>query len=130
MSTPDPAAPSKFDDADYPAYTMGRAADLLGVQPAFLRSLDASGLLNPRRSPGGQRRYSRVELAIAARVRELLDQNMPLAAAVRIVELEQHLDEARSRIADLENRCAPGGRVAEPHGSHGWGGASRDTGSS
>jgi hypothetical protein len=33
----------KLEDQDYPAYTMGRAADLLGVQPAFLRSLDAAG---------------------------------------------------------------------------------------
>ena len=40
---------------------MGLAAGLLGVQPAFLRSLDAAGLLTPGRSVGGQRRYSRAE---------------------------------------------------------------------
>ena len=28
----------KFDDDDYPAYTMGRAADMLGTTPAFLRA--------------------------------------------------------------------------------------------
>lgn len=61
-----------------------------------------AGLLNPERSPGGQRRYSRAELTLAARVRELLDQNMPLAAATRIVELEQQLAHAQHRIADLE----------------------------
>lgn len=33
---------SKLDDDGYPAYTVGLAADLLGVQPAFLRSLDAA----------------------------------------------------------------------------------------
>ncbi|MDQ3765407.1 MAG: helix-turn-helix domain-containing protein [Actinomycetota bacterium] len=64
---------------------MGRAADLLGMQPASLHSLDAAGPLTPDRSVGGQRRYSRAELALALRVRELLDQNMPLAAAIRIV---------------------------------------------
>ncbi len=93
---------SRLDDADYPAYTMGRAADLLDVQPAFLRSLDASGLLNPERSPGGQRRYSRADLALAARVRELLNQNMPLTAATRIVELEHALALAHQRITQLE----------------------------
>ncbi|MDQ3885818.1 MAG: helix-turn-helix domain-containing protein [Actinomycetota bacterium] len=82
---------------------MGRAADMLGVQPAFLRSLDATGLLAPERSPGGQRRYSRAELALATRVRELLDQNMPLAAATQIVSLERQLQRAHQRIAQLEN---------------------------
>jgi hypothetical protein len=33
----------KLDDIDYPAYTIGTAAGLLGVQPAFLRSLNAAG---------------------------------------------------------------------------------------
>lgn len=93
----------KLDDQDYPAYTMGLAAELLGVQPAFLRSLDAAGLLNPGRSAGGQRRYSRAELTVALYVRELLDQNMPLAAAIRIVSLEHQLAAAHQRIAHLEH---------------------------
>jgi hypothetical protein len=37
-------------------------------------------------------------------VRELLDQNMPLAAATHIVSLEHQLQRARQRIAQLENR--------------------------
>ncbi|HET9116464.1 MAG TPA: MerR family transcriptional regulator, partial [Pseudonocardiaceae bacterium] len=61
----------KLDDVDYPVYTMGTAAELLGVQPAFLRSLDAAGLLSPGRSAGGQRRYSRADLTLAMQVREL-----------------------------------------------------------
>ena len=93
----------KLDDQDYPAYTMALAAELLGVQPAFLRSLDAAGLLNPERSTGGQRRYSRAELTLAQRVRTLLDQNMPLTAAIRIVSLEHQLAEAHQRITHLEH---------------------------
>jgi MerR family transcriptional regulator/heat shock protein HspR len=101
--TPPQGRHDKLDDHDYPAYTMGLAADLLGVQPAFLRSLDAAGLLTPGRSAGGQRRYSRADLALAIRVRELLDQNMPLTAATRIVSLERQLAEAHQRIALLEH---------------------------
>jgi DNA-binding transcriptional MerR regulator len=93
----------KLDDQDYPAYTMGLAADLLGVQPAFLRSLDAAGLLTPGRSAGGQRRYSRADLVLAIRVRELLDENMPLAAAIRIVSLEHQLTAAHRRLAHLQH---------------------------
>jgi DNA-binding transcriptional MerR regulator len=93
---------SKLEDEEYPAYTIGLAAELLGVQPAFLRSLDTAGLLTPNRSAGGQRRYSRVELTLALRVRELLDANMPLVAAIRIVSLERQLEAAHQRIAYLE----------------------------
>ena len=38
-----------LDDPDYPAYTTGRAAEVLGVQQAFLRSLDAAGAVSPAR---------------------------------------------------------------------------------
>src|SRR3954466_14892459 len=51
---------------------MSQAAELLGVQAAFLRALDSSGVLQPHRSPGGHRRYSRQQLAVAARMRGLL----------------------------------------------------------
>ena len=90
-----------FDDADYPAYTMGRAADMIGVTPAFLRSLGAAGLLEPQRSLGGHRRYSRHQLRLATRVRQLLDSGLPLAAACRIVTLEDRLAAAHRRIVEL-----------------------------
>ncbi len=73
---------------------MGRAADLLGVLPAFLRSLNALGCstrtLGRRVAP-----LLGAELTVATRVRELLDDNMPLNAA------------APRRIADLASRARP-----------------------
>ena len=90
-----------FDDADFPAYTMGRAAEMIGVTPAFLRSLGAAGLIEPERSLGGHRRYSRHQLQLAGRVRQLLDEGMPLAAACRIVKLEDRLAAAHRHIAAL-----------------------------
>lgn len=93
---------SRLDDEDYPAVTMGQAAELLDVQPAFLRSLDAAGVLTPSRSSGGHRRYSRRQLTLAVRMRELFDQGMTLDAAARIVGLQDELDIARARIDELE----------------------------
>jgi DNA-binding transcriptional MerR regulator len=85
----------KFDDDDYPAYTMGRAAEMLGTTPGFLRSLDEAKLFTPQRSAGGHRRYSRYQLRLASRARELLDQGTPLDAACRIIILEDQLQEAQ-----------------------------------
>ncbi len=84
-----------LDDDDYPAYTMGRAADMLGVKPAFLRALGEHRLITPLRSKGGHRRYSRYQLRIAARAREFVDQGTPIEAACRIIVLEDQLEEAR-----------------------------------
>ncbi|TWH15968.1 MerR-like DNA binding protein [Prauserella rugosa] len=79
------------------AYTMGRAADMLGTSQNFLRSLDETGLIEPQRSAGGHRRYSRHQLRLAARVRELVDHGTPVEAACRIVSLENQLHEAQQR---------------------------------
>src|SRR3954454_5932403 len=96
---PDPL--QRLDDPDYPALTMSQAADLLGVQAAFLRSLDTSGVLQPHRSPGGHRRYSRQQLGLAARVRGLLDDGHSLASAETILGLQDQLADAR---ADVERQ--------------------------
>ncbi len=90
MTRPD----DMFGDDDYPAYTMGRAAEITGASQDFLRRLDEAKLITPFRSTGGHRRYSRYQLRLAARARELVDQGTPLEAACRIIILEDQLDEA------------------------------------
>ncbi|MFI8486937.1 MerR family transcriptional regulator [Streptomyces rubrogriseus] len=85
----------RIDDDDYPAYTMGRAAALLGTTPAFLRALGEARLITPLRSEGGHRRYSRYQLRIAARAREMVDQGTAIEAACRIIILEDQLEEAQ-----------------------------------
>src|SRR6478736_8405777 len=94
----------KIDDEDYPAYSMGSAAKILGATPGFLRSLDEAKLLAPQRSEGGHRRYSRYQLRIAARARELVDQGTALDAACRIIILEDQLAEAQAINSELHSR--------------------------
>ncbi|MBP2479558.1 DNA-binding transcriptional MerR regulator [Crossiella equi] len=96
-----PGGADKFDDEHYPAYTMGRAAEMIGVTPGFLRSLDEANLIQPQRSAGGHRRYSRHQLRLAARVRELVNEGTGLDAACRIVTLEDQLHEAQRLNAEL-----------------------------
>ncbi|WP_369795885.1 MerR family transcriptional regulator [Actinoplanes sp. N902-109] len=107
-----------LDDADFPAYTMGRAADLIGVTPAFLRSLGTAGLIEPERSLGGHRRYSRHQLQLASRVRQLLDEGMLLTAACRIVTLEDRLEAAHRRILDLGGTLTPDDNADVPIPTH------------
>ena len=96
---PDPT--SRLDDPDYPALTMSQAAELLGVQASFLRSLDGSGVLEPHRSPGGHRRYTRAQLGLAARLRGLLDDGHSLASAGTILDLQDQLASARADAQQL-----------------------------
>lgn len=104
MTQESEAVSQRLDDEHYPAYSMGRAAEMIGATPGFLRSLDEAKLLAPQRSGGGHRRYSRHELRLAARVRELLDSGTALDAACRIVVLENQLDEAQRIIAEQRGR--------------------------
>ncbi|TDW79595.1 MerR family transcriptional regulator [Kribbella sp. VKM Ac-2566] len=94
MSSEPADGPASFDDDDYPAFTMGRAAEMLGTTPGFLRSLGEAKLIDPQRSDGGHRRYSRYQLRLAARARELVDQGTTLEAACRIIILEDQLADA------------------------------------
>lgn len=99
----------RLDDDDYPAFTMGRAAEMLGTTPGFLRAIGEARLITPLRSEGGHRRYSRYQLRIAARARELVDAGTPIEAACRIVILEDQLAEAQ-RINAEYRRAEAGGK--------------------
>lgn len=102
-----PHATDRLDDDDYPAYTMGRAAEMIGATPGFLRAIGEARLITPLRSEGGHRRYSRYQLRIAARARELVDGGTPIEAACRIVILEDQLEEAL-RLNEELHRTSPG----------------------
>lgn len=97
---------------------MGSAARIVGTTPAFLRSLDEAKLLTPQRSEGGHRRYSRYQLRIAARARELVERGTALDAACRIIMLEDQLAEARAINAqlsrDLHGRHTHSGENLQP----------------
>ncbi|MFD3876003.1 MerR family transcriptional regulator [Streptomyces sp. NPDC058623] len=98
----------RLDDDDFPAYTMGRAADMLGTTQSFLRAIGDARLITPLRSAGGHRRYSRYQLRIAARAREFVDQGTPVEAACRIVILEDQLKEAQRTNAEHQQAAGAG----------------------
>ncbi|GAA0562512.1 MerR family transcriptional regulator [Paractinoplanes ferrugineus] len=104
MAQPD----DMLDDEHYPAYTMGRAAEITGASQDFLRRLEKAKLFTPSRSAGGHRRYSRHQVRLAARAREMVRQGIALEAACRIIDLENQLQEVRE-----SNRSQPHGQQVE-----------------
>jgi len=116
-------------DATVPLYTVSQAAQLLDMQPAFIRRLDTEGVVVPARTAGRQRRYSRIEIDHIAALAGLMDEGMTLAGAQRIIELENEIAELRHRLAappvPLDARWAPaetagraGGRTSTTTSAH------------
>jgi MerR family transcriptional regulator, heat shock protein HspR len=99
-----PDRTAALDDATFPGYAMGAAAQAIGVTPAFLRSAEAAGLFEAARSDGGHRRYSREDLRRADRARQLVDDGIRMDAAARIVSLEYQLAAAQAMIEVLQRR--------------------------
>lgn len=86
-----------FDDEHAPLYTVGQVAQMLDVQPAFLRRLDVERVVQPARSDGGQRRYSRAEIDAVQRVSTLAGEGLTLEGIRRILVLE-------AEVADLKRK--------------------------
>jgi DNA-binding transcriptional MerR regulator len=99
-------APSPLDDEHTPLYTVGQVAQMLAVKQAFLRRVDEMQVVSPRRSPGGQRRYTRYEVRVIQQVVTMADQGITLQAARRIIELERRLAEVTRQRDELARRLA------------------------
>ena len=94
-----------IDDDHAPLYTVGQVADMLGVQPAFLRRLDVEHVVQPARSDGGQRRYSRSEIGRVQHVSLLAGEGMTLNSIRRILELEAEVAALKRQLANQRKRA-------------------------
>ncbi len=94
-----PLASMAIDDRLAPLYTVGQVANMLAVQPAFLRRLDSEEVVCPARSDGGQRRYSRSEIDQVQRVASLASEGMTLAGIRRLMLLEVQVAELQRQLA-------------------------------
>ena len=77
---------------------------MLDVQPAFVRRLDTERVVQPARSEGGQRRYSRADIDQVQRVAAMADEGMTLVGIRRIFELELELEAVRAQLARTKAR--------------------------
>ena len=95
-------------DRQAPRYSVGQAAELLGVRPWFLRRLDTLGVVTPARNGGDQRRYSRSQLEQVAEAKAMMDDGVStegvrrvLALQSKVERLEAELAGTRARLGDL-----------------------------
>jgi MerR family transcriptional regulator, heat shock protein HspR len=78
------------------------AAELAGMHAQTLRTYDRLGLVSPRRSSGGGRRYSQRDVDLLREVQRLSQhEGVNLAGIKRIIELTTQVEALQSRIGEL-----------------------------
>src|SRR5271156_156139 len=78
------------------------AAELAGMHAQTLRTYDRLGLVSPRRSSGGGRRYSQHDVELLREVQRLSqDEGVNLAGIKRIIELTNQVQALQSRLQEL-----------------------------
>ena len=92
-----------MSDAQRAIYVISVFAELAGVHPQTLRNYERTGLLNPKRTTGGSRRFSDEDLEVLRRIQELTNDGVNLEGVKRILRLERELDDARREVAALRD---------------------------
>lgn len=88
-------------DDDAPIFVISVAAQLAGMHAQTLRQYDRLGLVVPKRSGGGGRRYSARDVAQLREVQRLSqEEGVSLAGIRRILDLESHVSALEARLAD------------------------------
>ena len=95
------SSPYELSD-DLPVYVISVAASLSGMHPQTLRGYERVGLVAPRRTPGGGRRYSMRDILTLRQIQRLSqDEGINLSGIKRILDLERELEQIRLVAAEL-----------------------------
>ena len=94
------------DNRNKPLYMISVAAELTGMHPQTLRVY----LVNPQRSGGNTRLYSRADIERLELINQLTDEGINLAGVVRILDMKERAEERereneklRARVRQLED---------------------------
>lgn len=108
------------DEEETGLYVMSVAAQLVGTHPQTLREYERRGLISPKRSEGGNRRFANSDIERLKRIKTLRDEGMSLTAITQLLEYERALyqlqqeneelkntlEDTQVRLDDVENRLA------------------------
>jgi MerR family transcriptional regulator, heat shock protein HspR len=83
------------------------AAELAGMHAQTLRTYDRLGLVSPRRTTGGGRRYSQHDVELLRQVQRLSQhEGVNLAGIKRIIELTNQVEALQSRLQEMAEELA------------------------
>ncbi|MGH3170048.1 MAG: heat shock protein transcriptional repressor HspR [Trebonia sp.] len=92
---------------DLPVYVISVAANLSGMHPQTLRGYERVGLVTPRRTAGGGRRYSMRDILTLREIQRLSqEEGINLSGIKRILDLERELEHARLTVAEMHAEMA------------------------
>ena len=92
-------------EPDRALYGISVAAELTGINPQMLRVYESRGLVEPQRTGGGTRRYSRNDIDRIRQITTLLGSGLNLAGVQQVLALEAETDHLRTEIEKLRRRA-------------------------
>jgi len=94
-------------EPDSRTFLISVAAELAGMHAQTLRTYDRLGLVSPRRTSGGGRRYSQHDVELLRQVQRLSqDEGVNLAGIKRIIELTDQVEALQSRLREMAEELA------------------------
>ena len=88
---------------DRGVFMISVAAELAEMHPQTLRTYEARGLIEPKRSPKGTRLYSQDDVEKLRRIQEMTAElGLNLAGVERVLDLETQIEDMHARIEELE----------------------------
>ncbi|WP_297850650.1 heat shock protein transcriptional repressor HspR [uncultured Corynebacterium sp.] len=88
-------------------YVISVAAELTGMHAQTLRTYDRMGLVSPKRTSGGGRRYSQRDIVRLQTIQRLSqEEGVNLAGIKTIIDLTERIDDLEDENARLRERIA------------------------
>lgn len=84
---------------DAGVYIISVAAELAGVHPQTLRTYERKGLVTPKRTAGGTRRYSERDVSRVQLIQQLTqEEGINLAGVLHILELQDEIERLQRQL--------------------------------
>lgn len=95
-----------YIDKFAPVFAVGAAAELAQMHPQTLRQYDRIGLVSPKRTSGGTRRYSLDDIERLRQVATLSGEGLSLEGIRRVLALKDRVRDLEDRVEELEEKLA------------------------
>jgi len=82
-------------------FVISVAAELAGMHPQTLRIYERKGLIDPFRTPGGTRRYSREDIERLQLIQDLTSQGLNLEGVRRVMALQEENRQLKAKVSRL-----------------------------